>query len=59
MKKHTDFLGTIYEETYTDFLETIYEETYTDFMENIYNYGKTAAKYGIIFYYIWIVYKKV
>ncbi len=29
------------------------------FMENIYNYGKTAAKYGIIFYYIWIVYKKV
>jgi len=29
------------------------------FMENLYNYGKTAAKYGIIFYYIWIVYKKV
>ena len=35
MKKHTDFLGTIYEETYTDFLETFYEK-YTDFLETIY-----------------------
>lgn len=29
------------------------------FIEKMYDYGKTAAKYGIIFYYIWLVYKKV